>query len=242
MKAAISPVQRNVRLIPTLAACGVIALALAAGRWQVHRAAEKAALQATLELRRHLPALDLNALADSPVDAQAWHFRVARVRGHYLPAGQIYIDNRNDAGLPGYHVLTPLALGRHVLLVNRGFLPRDASYPRAPSVPVPAGELEVTGPLSLAAGRFLELSAHTVDGPVWQNLKLERYATDLHLDPWPLVLLASPASAGLRTVVETPDAGIDMHRGYAFQWFSIASLTAALYLYFSFFRRPSSLA
>jgi surfeit locus 1 family protein len=57
----------------------------------------------------------------------------------------------------------------------------------------------------------------------------------------PVLLLAAPPGEGLQAVSETPDTGIDTHRGYAFQWFSLAATTAGLYLYFTFFRKARPL-
>jgi surfeit locus 1 family protein len=237
MKPAAPPVQRSRRLWPGLAALLVVVATLLLGRWQLHRAAEKTALQTLLVAREQQATLDLNALAEAPVDADAVRFRVAQARGLYLPEGQIYIDNRSQDGVPGYHVLTPLQLGAHVVLVNRGFLARDASYPRPPQVAVPQGEQSVSGLLAPGRSRFLELSQDTVNGAVWQNLKLDRYAALTHLAPLPVVLLVAPAGNGLLPVVETPDTGIDTHLGYAFQWFCLAATTAGLYLYFNFIRK-----
>ena len=225
------------RWLPTVAALCLVAITARAGLWQLDRAQQKIALQAAFEARAAAPVLDLNQTPVGPADDQTLRYRRATVQGRYLPAGQIYIDNRDQDGVPGYHVLTPLALGQGVILVNRGFLARDASYPRPPAVPVPEGEVRVQGMLSQARSRFLELSGDTVQGAVWQNLRLDRYAAATRLDPLPLVLLADPATPGLSPVRETPDAGVAMHQGYAFQWFAMAAAVTGLYLYFTFFRR-----
>ncbi len=252
-------VQRRPGLWPTLAAVVVIVATLALGRWQVHRAAEKVALQAVLEARRQLPPVDLTALAVARVDsvqAAGLRFRPAVAVGRYVASGQIFIDNRDHDGTPGFHVLTPLLFeagileagqlqagspGARLVLVNRGFVARDRRYPQAPEVPVPEGIQHVSGQLALADSRYVELSAQVVSGSVWQNLQLSRYAEVSHLNPLPLVLLAAPASAGLLAVDEHPDTNVDMHRGYAFQWFSLAATTFGLYLYFAFFRKARPL-
>jgi surfeit locus 1 family protein len=236
-----SRVQPRWRWLPTLAALVVVVATALLGRWQLHRAQEKAALQAVLEARVLAPALDLAALASQPLDPdpEALRFRRAHAQGRYLAQGQIYIDNRDQDGVPGYHVLTPLRLGARVLLVNRGFLARDASYPRPPRVAVPDGEIGVSGQLSMARSRFFELSADTVNGPVWQNLKFDQYRAASGLAVMPLVLLADPAAPGLLAVHEQPDANISMHRGYAFQWFALCATTVVLFLYFTLLRRKS---
>ena len=237
MTAQDSSVQRRVGLVPTLAALLVVVATLWLGRWQVHRAQEKTRLQAALEQRQRAPVLTLADAALNATETEQLRFRAAKAQGTFLPAAQIYIDNRDHDGVPGYHVLTPLLLGSHVLLVNRGFLARDRTYPQAPTVPVPDGIVRVSGHLAPAQTRYVELSANVVSGRVWQNLQLAHYAAVNHLDVLPLVLLADVPAPGLLPVAEQPDAGIATHQGYAFQWFSLAATTVALYLYFNFFRK-----
>lgn len=240
MKPAPRRVQPWRRALPLVAALVVIVATALLGRWQLHRAQEKLALQAALEARLQAPAVDLNELDGRVRDVDGLRFRRAHAHGHYLPAGQIYIDNRDQDGVTGYHVLTPLALGHQVVLVNRGFLPRDLSANHPPAVAVPAGDVDVDGQLSLARSRFLELSADTINGAVWQNLKIDEYRARSGLDALPLVLLAAHSDSGLTPVHEQPDANVAMHQGYAFQWFSLCAATAALTLYFTFFRRSKA--
>ncbi|MDE3010408.1 MAG: SURF1 family protein [Pseudomonadota bacterium] len=243
MTPALPHVQPWRRALPTVAAVAVVLATALLGRWQLQRADEKALLQAALEARAHAPSLDLAALAATlraASEADALRFRPAHAHGHYLPQGQILIDNREHDGVPGYHVLTPLDLGGgRAVLVNRGFVARDAGYPRAPAVAVPGDAVEVAGTLALAHSRYLELSADTINGQVWQNLRIDQYTARTGISVLPLVLLADPPGAGLLAVHETPDANIAMHRGYAFQWFSLCATTVLLYSYFTFFRRKS---
>ena len=105
-------------------------------------------------------------------------------------------------------MITPLRLaGRQdAVLVNRGWIARDAGYPRPPAVAVPRGPVEVSGMASLPPRRFFELSADTVAGSVWQNLSIERYRERYAMAVLPVVVLAD-AQPGLVPVRESPDAG-----------------------------------
>jgi surfeit locus 1 family protein len=216
------------RVVPTLAAVAMIALTSSLGRWQLGRAEEKTAVQAELEAR----------MAEKPVavggmiDAEAMRYRRATASGEYWAGGQVYLDNRQDQGRAGYHVLTPLALapGGPYLLVNRGWIARGAEYPRPPAVAVPQGRVEVAGLLAPPVKRFLELSADVIDGAVWQNLKLDAWRSRTGKEVLPLVLVAAIPDTGLLEVVERPAENIDMHRGYAFQWFALASAVAVLWI------------
>ncbi len=88
----------------------------------------------------------------------------------------------------------------------------------------------VEGLATLPPARFLELSADTVTGNVWQNLSISRYAARAGREVLPVVILASAPAAGLTAVEETPDAGIAKHREYSLTWFSLAATVAALWV------------
>ncbi len=108
-----------------------------------------------------------------------------------------------------------------------------------PKFPTPAGPQSLEGIALAPSGRYFELAAdHAAGGkaaaavePVWQNLNFERYAqtTRLALQPF-LVRQTSASDDGLARTWERPDRGVDIHRGYAFQWYSLAALILVLYV------------
>ena len=208
----------------------MIALTLWLGRWQTQRAAEKEARQALFESRmRETPV----RLTGSIPSAEPLLYRRVRAAGEWLAGGQIFLDNQVRDGRAGYFVVTPLRLAGtpDAVLVNRGWIARSADYPRAPAAPVPAGTVEVSGLATLPPRRFLELSANTIAGDVWQNLSLERYREARRIPVLPVIVLADAPGAGLAAVREEPDAGVARHREYALTWFSLAITTALLWLF-----------
>jgi len=237
MTRSLVPVYRRIRLIPTVAALMVVAAGLALGNWQLNRASEKYALQATLEARLSMHPVELNSLSMSEISAPDLKYRKAKATGRFLAEGQIYIDNRMMGEEVGYYVLTPLKLGTTICMVNRGFIKKDTLNHQAPDVSVPTESVEVEGELSPGKTRFFELSGDTVQGKVWQNFKPDAYskAMGYEIAPWVLNLSTSPA--GLKAVVDQPDLGIDTHRGYAFQWFALTAATVFIYIYFTFFKK-----
>jgi surfeit locus 1 family protein len=217
------------RAVPTLGAVLLIALTLWLGRWQNDRAHEKGELQALLESRSRETAV---LLTGSVPTAEPLLYRHVRAVGSWVPEGQVYIDNQVHEGRAGFHVITPLRLsGRaEAVLVNRGWIARNADYPRAPVVPVPAGTVEVSGLAALPPRRFLELSPEVVSGPVWQNLSVDRYRERMKMDVLPVVVLSEAPAPGLVAVREKPDTGMAKHQEYALTWFSLAATTAALWI------------
>ena len=76
---------------------------------------------------------------------------------------------------------------------------------------------------------------------VWQHLDMRRYAQVAPFKLQPVVILLDPASAagGFTRAWTRLDAGIAVHQGYAFQWFSLAVALGAIYLLLGF-RRASA--
>ncbi len=232
--------QFSPRLMPTLAALVMMSLTLYLAWWQQGRAEQKRALQAEFTQREAAPALVLDSMQR---DATAMRYRRVIARGIFQSAGQIFLDNKTDdagvsltPGRAGYHVITPMRLAgsNAYVLVNRGWLPRAANYPKPPTVVVPAGEVEVRGLAVIPNARFLELSNAAVDGTVWQNLTIERYQQQLKLDVLPVVLLASDttpnALQGLKPLSEQPNAGVDKHVEYMLTWYSLSATLLALWI------------
>jgi len=215
----------------------MLALLLSLGRWQVDRAAEKQQRQALLDARGAEAPVRLTGAVPS---AEPLLYRRVRAAGEYLAERQIFIDNQIREGRAGFAVITPLRLagGREAVLVHRGWIARDASYPRPPAVAVPAGAVEVSGLATLPPRRVLELSADTVSGNVWQNLDIAKVAAHAGLELLPVVILDDRPAPGLQPVRERPDAGVAKHQEYALTWFALAATVLALWIALNLRREP----
>lgn len=217
------------RLIPSLAAMAIIALAISLGRWQLNRAEEKSVLQHLLESRMQYAPARLGVMTQ---DVESLRFRKLIARGVFVAQKQIYLDNKFSGDRVGYHVLTPLQIEGTTLtvLVNRGWVERGPDYPTPPVVASPSGVVTISGMGAVPIEHFLELSGANIQGQVWQNLTFDRVREKLGLNVMSVILLADNAPERMVPVREIPDAGIDKHRGYAFQWFSIALAVFILWL------------
>jgi surfeit locus 1 family protein len=255
------------RLLPLLAGALVLAATLALGNWQLGRAEEKQALQAALDAAAQRPARLLATLAGAAGPASGER---VRVEGEWLPSAGIFLDNRTHAGRAGYHVLMPLRLAdaSGVVLVNRGWAAAAADRAVLPAVPAEAGSVALEGRVQMPEADSFTLArdGELAQGRVWQVLDMARLAAQMDgggiaeaagarpglplcaaragegrcLAPW-LVLQTSAAADGLVRDWPAPSAGIDRHRGYAFQWFALAALAATLscaYAWRVFLRRP----
>jgi len=226
--------QFKPRLFATLAAAAGIAATLALANWQLGRAHEKEAARARLEAMARSGPLTLTA---AEVRAGDVEWRRVTVRGRFEPKHAVLLDNRVYRGVPGYHVVMPLEVGKMTggsslyVLVNRGWIAGTRDRSRLPQVTTPERTVEVTGLAIVPGRRFLELSDEVVEGRVWQNLTLERYRRAVPIALQPIVIQQENAlDDGLTRAWNPPDLGMDKHYGYAFQWLALAVTITAIYL------------
>ena len=222
----------------SVAAAVALAVTVSLGNWQQRRAEEKQALQERFDNRGRGATLQLPSRLVELKDVE--YARVA-VRGEFLPQHTILLDNRLRNGVAGYEVLTPVRIEGDGLcvLVNRGWIAAGPRRDVLPKFPTPAGPQSLDGIALVPGGRYFEFGADRAAGrkpatavePVWQNLNFERYAqtTRLALQPF-LIRQTSASDDGLARTWERADRGVDIHRGYAFQWYSLAALVLVLYV------------
>lgn len=222
----------------TLAAILGCLVTASLGLWQLGRAEEKLALQATLEQRTREPVLDAHGL-QAKLEPESMRYRRVLARGHWLPERTIFLDNRPMNGRVGFYVVTPMRLqdSGQVLLVLRGWAARDFQVrSRLPQVQTPAGLVTLHGQIAPALPRLYDLGGPDT-GQIRQNLDLAQYRAETGL---PLALFAvqqtGAPSEGLTREWPQISTGVDKHYGYAFQWFGLSALIAALYVWFQFVR------
>lgn len=230
------------KLIAALLAAAVgVATAIALGNWQVRRGDTKLALQAQADAAEHAAPADIVSVRSSIEDVAASLPRKVRISGVFDPAGSVYLDNRMLDGVAGFYVLTPLIIGAGLpaVLIDRGWKARDVQdRARVPGMTPPPGRVQIEGiavarPSSLLQlGRTPELR---VPG-FWQNLDYSAYAqaTGREVAHFVVRQTGDGRDNGLRREWPRPASGVEKHRGYAFQWYSLAALIAALAAWLSY--------
>ncbi len=235
--------SRSSRIRPpwwaTLGAGLLGALFIAAGFWQLTRAAEKRAL---------LQAFD-NAAAAHPLPAPpddgaaaALRYRWIRATGRYDASHQVLLDARIRDGRAGYEVLTPLLTGTDAILVNRGWVAASPDRDRLPEIGIGAGEITVQGLLDELPRPALVLEqASDPQNASWPRRMLYPTARDIGAAlGYPVrdyQLLLDPDAAGgfhreWRPALLTPR----QHLGYAVQWFALAATVVVIYAVLGFRR------
>ncbi len=220
------------RLIPALATLAAFILFVHLGNWQADKGERRAAEIQQFKVRAQQGAylvgptlLEPTVIQDAPVT----------VRGHYLPAQQFYIDNRQENGKPGVYLVTPLEVSgsKTQVLVNRGWLPWTDRQSTLPTVTTSAEEVQVSGIASIPSSKKFFLMPESQDErpQLWSRLDLDRFIKQ-HPEPTQaFVILQSPdnASDGMVRNWPEPEDRVAMHRSYSMQWYGMA---AALLIFF----------
>ena len=241
---------RSVRFwLLTLGAVIGVAVTFSLGLWQWGRAHEKLALQAQLQARQALPALGQDTLRITPRSPDLLH-RTVILRGQWLAAQTVYLDNRQMQGRVGFYVITPLRLSSGqaggpdaVVLVQRGWVPRSfTDRQQLPAITSPEGEVTVTGRIAPAPSKLYAFEGADT-GPIRQNLDLPafRAETGLPLVEGSVQQTGAP-SEGLLRDWPVPASSADKNYGYAFQWWALCGVIFLLYVWFQFIaprRRPA---
>ena len=197
------------------------------GFWQLHRLAERRALNAMLASRLHdAPKRAADLLRDSATAA----YRRVTVTGTYDYANEYALASRTRQGSPGVNIVTPLRVAGSdtAILVNRGWV----YAPDAMTADLARWREPVT---TTAIGYLLEVKG-TGAGPIAAatNPRVLRYLDRDSLNrrlPYPIapflvVATEAPApradSTPARLAAPVLDEG--PHLGYAFQWFAFAAI------------------
>lgn len=225
--------------MPFVAAVAAAAVGISLGQWQTRRAIEKESIETMMTERESEVPVTLRSDAQS---VEGLEFRRVIVKGEFLRDWNIYLDNRPYKGAAGFYVLTPMKIAgsdMHVL-VARGWVKRDiADRTKLPEMQTPDGVVAIEGVVRRHQGHVLQLgSAEPIQaGAIVQNAEVADVAraTKLKFQPF-MVEQVSDTKDGLVRDWPKPSSGKEKHRGYAFQWYALAT-TAILFFVVTGFRR-----
>jgi surfeit locus 1 family protein len=221
----------------TVAALLMTALTFSLGQWQLSRAAQKQAMQTSLDQKKALPALtpaDLLATRGGSIERLETD-RLIALSGRWQSTQTVYLDNRPMNGKPGFWVMTPLLLTgtQQSVLVQRGWIPRNFQD-RSALAPIETKEQTVIllGRMAPAPAKLYAFKGADT-GLIRQNLDIAAFEVETGLSLLSaLVIQTDPASDGLQRDWAAPNTGVDKHYGYAFQWFGLCALVLGLYVWF----------
>ena len=225
------------RIVATVSALLVIAIACGAGIWQLSRADTKIALAANLMARQQMPILRANA---GPWTLSEVSERRMIARGKFIPEAAIWLDNRprpippvgSNTSQSGFYLMMPLRLeGRdEIIWINRGWAPRNNENRESlPPIKTPANVVSIEGIAFAHPGKVYALGdskipVDTGKPRIEQNFDLEGEAK-LHgwtQSPFILREVDTGGDDGVLREWAPLTTGVDRHYAYAFQWFALA--------------------
>ena len=218
-------------LPPTAAAAVVFALLSGLGFWQLDRAAGKEERQAAFEAARG------TVLDETSLGGEIAEFARVHLEGRYEPSHQFLQDNRTHQGRPGYYVLTPFRIAsRGAVLVNRGWVPAGPDRAALPEIAAPADALRLRGTVRVPREDLFVLGETGYAATGWpkvvQRVEIDAMQRSLGypLAAWLVALDRNAPHGYVREWKAAPGLSPGRHRGYAFQWFALATALLVIWV------------
>jgi cytochrome oxidase assembly protein ShyY1 len=206
------------------------------GFWQLRRHDERAEQNAVVEERGTAsPAPLRDLIARYGPEPEALEYRRATITGTYVVEEEVLWQARTLRGVSGHDVLTPLLTEDGVVLIDRGWVPIDATGPPVPDASPPAGETTLVGLIRAGSTRS-GLGPRDPETGVLQRVSrvdIDRLRGQITGDVHPFyVLLESqqpPQLVALPLLQDPPEVTGGPHLSYAVQWFVFAAIAAVGY-------------
>jgi cytochrome oxidase assembly protein ShyY1 len=204
----------------------VFSLLIKLGFWQVDRALEKEQRQQRISELSQQQALSLtqvlalNGLQDGINDLPI------ELDGEFVGDEVFLLDNQPDKGRFGYRVYQILESSGNAVLVNLGWVQGSIDRNVLPKITAITGQHVITGHVrEVEVG--IQLQAQNLTNPSWplrvQQIELDKFSQLIGKKLLPFVVyLDKKESMGYKKNWQPIVMPPEKHRGYAFQWFSLA--------------------
>jgi surfeit locus 1 family protein len=226
----------------TLLVIAAVGVMIRLGMWQIDRHTQRQAFNTRVSAQLAQPPLVLEGAA-LKTDLRGMEYRSVIVRGAYDHAGAVALRNQVSQGRPGVHLLTPLVIAgsEQAVLVDRGWIPAEASTPDQRSRFDEPGPVEVRG--VIRASRSRPDFGGVPDPPptpgerllTWNNVNVERIQQQVSSPLLPIYIQQAPDPAWTGMPARsTPELDLSegSHLGYAAQWFLFAAVLGVGYPYY----------
>lgn len=200
------------------------------GAWQVQRLAWKRDLVARVDARVHAAPVAAPARSEwASLDAREAEYRRVQVRGEFRHDLETLVDALTVLG-PGSWVLTPLDTGEGIVLVNRGYVPREHREVAGRAAGQVPGRVTITGLLRVTEPHGRMLRANQPGADRWFSRDVAAIARARGLEEVAPFFIDADATVnaggwpvGGLTVVRFRNA----HLAYAATWFGLSLLCIA---------------
>lgn len=226
------------KLLTSLITLCFLYLFVSLGFWQLDRAEYKRNLYSDFKNRQAAAAINLDQQNNEKQNIEELIWRHVSATGEFLEQFHILLDNQVVDTQAGYFVYTPfrIAKSNNYVLVNQGWLLADPDRTLLPKLNPSKGQVEIKGVIKEAPKTGLLLKKLPPEKVNQTNYRVQRIdieelkaLTKLNLVPY-IIRLEPDSDHGYTRKWRLPGSGESMHNGYAFQWFTFASVLLIIYL------------
>ena len=204
----------------------------ALGIWQIERGQTKASI--ILEFENNLKK-DASVFSE---DSKKWD--KVFINGTWDSSRQMLIDNVINRGVAGYKVLTPLKISNSdtFILVDRGWIPREASRQTLPNIEINNIKEKVFGTLeNPELGFVLSDILVSSDWPkVSQTKNLKIISKEYNYTLAQFILVADPILKNSLEYLKIIPTNMmpSKHYGYSAQWFTMFLVLCFMYIWLGY--------
>ena len=202
------------------------------GLWQIERGQAKANI--ILEFENNLKK-DASVFSE---DSKKWD--KVFINGTWDNSRQMLVDNVINKGVAGYKVLTPFKISNSdtLILVDRGWIPREASRQTLPNIDISNIKEKVSGTLENPELGFV-LSDILVSGdwPKVSQTKNLNVISKEYNDPLAqFILVADPILKNSLEYLKIIPTNMmpSKHYGYSAQWFTMFLVLCFMYIWLGY--------
>lgn len=225
LKISVSNISLPWLILTLLVFVGLLML----GNWQLNRAIEKEqrlAKMVQIQQQYALSIPQILTLQQKQTDQSYINDFPVAITGEFLSNIIFLLDNQTNAGSLGYRVYQVLQSDDYSVLVNLGWVQGSinrAEYPELQSV---SGKVKVKGNIRLIE-KGMTLMSQNYEDVSWpfrvQQIELDKFSSLIGHQLLPFVVYLDKNELlgyekNWQPIVMPPEK----HRGYAFQWFSLA--------------------
>lgn len=197
------------------------------GRWQLDRLEQRRDRNSAVVAHEHEPVRPYAEVMTGVVEDDDQWYRVTAT-GTYEPE-QFQVRYRSLDGAYGSEIVGVLRTDDgNLLLVNRGFLPREAGYPDGEMPPVMTGEVAVTGYVRRNdRGDENAMTPHENQVRLINSDVLGAALGATLVNGYVSLIESTPADPSGLTPIGVPTLNEGSHFSYALQWFSFSVIAVA---------------
>ncbi|WP_137134418.1 SURF1 family protein [Rhizobium sp. FKY42] len=214
---------------------GLVLVFLALGTWQVQRLFWKLDLIARVDARIHAEPVPAPPPSTSISTANDEYKRVTAT-GRLLNDKEVFVQAVTELG-PGFWVVTPLQTAdQGIILINRGFVPKEKRDPAARRQAQYETPVTVTGLLRMSEPKGGFLRANDPSNDRWYSRDVEAIAKARSLTnvtPYFIDSDTTPNPGGFPVGGLTIVKFRNSHLVYALTWYSLAAMSAGAVYFLS---------